>query len=220
MRRSFTLHSILLTLLLTGITLTSDARRFYMAPTGNDNNNGSITAPFKTLLKVWSVIAAGDTVYLRGGTYQFNTAQYLHGKNGNATAGRINIWAYPGEKPNLTRSSTYNAATQQDLIYFEGNYFHWKGIEISWFDQKPGDYAWPAFRAGFTSNSIFEEIDYHHNGAGMSIRGNSNNNLFLNCDFHHNQDPYSSSPYDGADGIDLHYIAAGNTNTVRNCRAW
>ncbi len=219
MRRLFTLPYLLFFLFSLGITISGGARKFYMAPTGNDNNNGSITAPFKTLLKVWTVIAAGDTVYLRGGTYEFNTSQYLQGRNG--TAGNlIKIWNYPGEKPNLTRSPTYNASQQQDLIYFEGNYFHWKGLEISWFDQKPGDYAWPAFRAGFTSGSIFEQIDYHHNGAGMSIRGNSTNNLFLNCDFHHNQDPYSSSPYDGADGIDIHYIPAGSTNTLRNCRAW
>lgn len=196
-------------------------RTFYVSPDGNDANAGTMDSPFHTLNKLWTVLSAGDRVYLRGGDYKFDHMQSLSGKNG--TAGKpIQIWAYPGEQPRITRSTRYvvNVGVDQDLIYFEGNYFHWKGIEISDFEQKKGDYAWPAMRVSSSSNSTFERIHYHHNGAGMSVRGNSTDNLFLNCDFHHNQDPYSKTPYGGADGIDLHFIHAGTKNTLRACRAW
>lgn len=192
------------------------------SPAGNDANvTNSITTPWFELEKVWPLLSAGDIVYLRGGTYEYDDMQYLDGKNG--TSGNlIKIWAYPGETPLITRSSSYTVVdgVDQDLIYFEGNYFHWLGLEIAYFDQKEGDYAWSAFRTGFTNNSIYENLNYHHNGAGMSIRGNSSNNLILNCDFWANQDPYSDEPYDGSDGLDFHYISAGTTNTIRGCRAW
>lgn len=190
---------------------------YYIAPSGNDNNLGTISSPWKTLVKAWSVIAPGDTVYLRGGIYSFAQMQYLQLKNGSA-GNLIKIWAYPGETPILKRGYTYDA-NNIDLVYLEGNYFHWKGIEFADNKQEMNGAGWSSFRAGFTNNSIFENIHYHHNGAGFSIRGNSSNNLVLNSDFHHNQDPYSVEPYDGADGLALNFCT-GTNNVVRGCRFW
>jgi Right handed beta helix region len=45
---------------------------FYVSPTGNDSNAGSLAAPFKTLVKAQSAMRASSTiktVYLRAGTY-------------------------------------------------------------------------------------------------------------------------------------------------------
>jgi len=71
------------------------------------------------------------------------------------------------------------------------------------------------------NNCIIENINYHHNGAAFTVRGTSTGNLFLNCDFHHMQDPYSTSPYDGADGLGITYnTSTASVNIVRNCRAW
>lgn len=188
---------------------------YYLSPSGNDNNLGTIGSPWKTLVKAWSAIAPGDTVYLRGGVYSFSQMQYLQSRNG--TAGNlIKIWAYPGEVPILKRGYSYDA-NNTDLVYLEGNYFHWKGIEFADNKQETNGLGWSSFRAGFTNNSIFEMINYHHNGAGFSIRGASSNNLILNSDFHHNQDPYSTEPFDGADGLALNFCT-GTGNIVRGCR--
>ena len=204
---------------------TSGQKAVFLSPTGNDNNIGTINSPFFSLKKAWSVVAAGDTIYMRGGTFAFNDMQYLQSRNG--TAGNlIKLWAYPGEKPILTRSATYkivNGVTQ-DLIYCEGNYLHWKGLEIANFSQKAGETPYPAVRFGFTNGSIFENISYHDNMAGFSVRGASSNNLFLNCDFYRNQDPLGSDgrgtdAFDGADGLQINYCS-GTNNTIRNCRAW
>jgi hypothetical protein len=202
--------------------LTAHSTDYYLSPAGNDNNAGTITSPFFSLNKAWNVIKAGDIVYLRGGTYSFPKMQYLQLKNG--TPGNlIKIWAYPGETPILTRNYTPDP-NNQDLIYFEGNYIHFKGFEIANSSQKPGEVPWSAFRAGFANNCIWENINYHHNAAAMQIRGNSSNNLILNCDFHHNQDPYGSNgsgldAFDGADGFAFNNVT-GTNNTIRGCRSY
>ena len=191
------------------VAFAAQARQYYLSPTGNDSNNGSSNSPFKTLNKVWTVVNAGDTVYLKGGTYQWNSAQYLSGKNGTAN-NLIKIWNYPGELPILTNASSYSG---NDLIEWTGNYIHWKGLEIANFK---GNTSFSAFRSENCNNCIFENINYHHNPMGFTIR-NCNNNLVLNCDFHHNRD----NAGDNADGINITYITnTSYTNTVRGCRAW
>jgi chitodextrinase len=190
---------------------------YYLSPQGDDlKGSGSINNPWFTIEKAWRAAIAGDTIFLRGGTYSFTTMQDLTGKNGSAGK-LIKIWAYPGEKPVITKGAIFDMLDQSNLIYFESDYIHLKGLEICHFAQKPGIRASSAL-FGFTSNSIFENLDYHHNGLGMVIRGNSNNNLILNSDYHHNYDPYNPDPYCHADGLDIAEIPAGTINTVRGCR--
>ena len=55
-----------------GVNLGSGANLvYYVSPSGSDTNNGtSLTTPFQTLSKAISVIGAGSTLYIRGGTYR------------------------------------------------------------------------------------------------------------------------------------------------------
>jgi hypothetical protein len=74
---------------------------YYISPTGNDNDSGAISQPFFTLNKAWTVVTAGDVIYMRGGTFEYTSQQNLTGVNG--TSGNlIKIWAYPGETPVIT----------------------------------------------------------------------------------------------------------------------
>lgn len=190
---------------------------FYLSPQGNDlSGNGSIEAPWFTLEKAWKAAAAGDTIWLRGGTFEYITMQDLIGKNG-ANGKRIKIWAFPGERPVITKGSNFDMVDQSNLIFIEADYVHLKGLEISNFSQKPGVRASSALFC-YTSYSIFENLDYHHNGLGMVIRGNSTENLILNCDFHHNYDPYNNDPYHHSDGLDIAEMPSGTRNTVKGCR--
>lgn len=190
---------------------------FYISPEGNDlTGNGSKNYPWFTLERAWSVTSAGDTIYLRGGTYSFSSRQDLSAKDGKSGK-RINIWALPGEIPVITNTETFDLADQGNLIYIDADYLYMKGLEISYFEQKPGIRAGSALFC-FTSNSVFENIDYHHNAMSMIIRGNSSNNLILNCDFHHNYDPYDAEPYNHADGLDLSDMPSGTINKTKGCR--
>jgi hypothetical protein len=197
----------------------SYGRTFFLSPNGNDSNPGTLAQPFFTLNKAWTVIAPGDTIYLRGGLYPYKSTQYLKDKSGNSTA-TIKVWAYPGEIPVITKNTTTSFAyTWSSGILFTGNYFHWKGIEISGFTQQ--DYrVYTGFRISDSNNNVFEQINSHHNGHGCVLTGNSSGNLVLNSDFHNNQDPLSSIKYGNADGLEICYIPAGLTNTVKGCRFW
>jgi hypothetical protein len=196
------------------------ATTYYISPNGNDNNSGSISSPFFTLNKAWSVIKAGDMIYARGGTYRYSTRQTLKGKNGTSTD-TIKIFAYPGERPVFTKSSSYTTPSWPNaLIYLVGNYTHWKNIEIANYKQ-----ATPAIWFGmavFGSNhNKFERINSHHNGHGMIIREESTQNLVLNCDFHHNADPLTTTgAYGNGDGLEVGYNSGSTENIIKGCRFW
>ena len=51
------------------------AHSWYVAPDGNDVNPGTIDQPFQSLQKAQNFVVPGDTVYIRGGTYQMQESQ-------------------------------------------------------------------------------------------------------------------------------------------------
>lgn len=61
-------HLITLLLLVSFINL--HAKDIYVANNGNDNNNGSINAPLKTIEKASKIANPGDIVYIRAGIYK------------------------------------------------------------------------------------------------------------------------------------------------------
>ncbi|MFO0666188.1 MAG: right-handed parallel beta-helix repeat-containing protein [Polyangiaceae bacterium] len=192
---------------------------FYLSPTGSDDNDGSRAAPFKTLMKLWTVLSPGKKVLLRGGTYKFTVQQYLIGKSGTANA-PIKIWAYPGERPILSRDTQWEKPGNQwhrGGIVFTGDYFHFKGFEVTGFVQVDQNVE-SGMLAIDANHNTFERLDVHHNGSGFYLERNSTENLILNSDFHHNYDPLTGGG--NADGLALAYVSAGTTNTVRGCRAY
>ncbi len=64
-------------------TSSVSAASYYVSLSGSDSNNGSQFAPFKTFNKSMSVLGAGDTLYINGGTY---TESLNVNKSGNAGA--------------------------------------------------------------------------------------------------------------------------------------
>jgi hypothetical protein len=68
---------------------------FYVAPppTGSDENPGSEEAPWATLAKAASTLVAGDTVYLRAGTYN----ELLEPQSSGTEDAYITYAGYPGE---------------------------------------------------------------------------------------------------------------------------
>ena len=69
---------------------------YYASPTGSDSNSGTIDQPWKTFNYAQGRLAAGDTLYLRGGTY-FEGSAVTITRQGTAVA-PITIQAYPGEE--------------------------------------------------------------------------------------------------------------------------
>lgn len=194
---------------------------YYVSPTGNDTTGtGTISSPWYSLNKAWTVVGAGDTVYMRGGTYSYTAQQYLTGVNGSAMS-LINVWAYNNEVPIITRGASFTWTGRRAILYFSGNYVHFKGIEVTGIDQQDTDHVWMGTSFEDFSNCIFERFNIHDCGLGGYWTGACDNNLLLNSDFHDNYDPITAgSPYENADGLNWELVDAGGTNIIRGCRFW
>lgn len=67
---------------------------FYVSTTGKDTNPGSLALPWRTIQHAAKTVIAGDTVYVRGGTYHESVNLP---RSGSAAAGSIVFQSYPGE---------------------------------------------------------------------------------------------------------------------------
>jgi hypothetical protein len=65
----------------------------YVATTGDDDNAGKEALPWRTIQKAANTLVAGDTVYIRAGTYPEQVTPQNSGSAGNL----ITFAAYPGE---------------------------------------------------------------------------------------------------------------------------
>lgn len=54
------------------LVLSVSATDYYIATNGNDNNQGTLSQPWRTISQANSELRPGDTVYIRGGSYDFN----------------------------------------------------------------------------------------------------------------------------------------------------
>jgi len=200
------------------------AAEYYVSPTGSDTADGTLAAPFATLSRANSAAAAGDTIWVRGGTYTITT-QLVLSKSGTSDTGRTKIWAYPGETPVLDASKyvTSNSAVDVPVVLVTGSWMHLRGLEIS--NAKvgaSGDHSYSLLRTKNASNNTFELLKLHHGfGPGLFIDTGTGGNLLLNCDSHDNYDK-AGSQGDGqnGDGFGVHYQKTGPSTIIRGCRAW
>jgi hypothetical protein len=201
---------------------------YYVSPKGDDHNPGTYARPFRSVEKAYAVVTAGQLVYFRGGKYpplhpnQRRPMDLERGANG--TPGHlIKFWAYPGEVPIIDLSGITASGTWIRGVWFVGDYWHWKGFEVTGFPSITYISVHQAFTPRDCNNCIFENFNIHDNYAmGFVLGGNSTGNLILNSDSYNNQDPETTTdPYGNADGFHIAVYKNPNaTNTIRGCRAW
>lgn len=80
----------------------------FVSPAGNDDNDGSEAKPFKTLQRAVNLSSAGDSVVIRGGTYDIKTSTASIGK------ANLTVTAYPGEIPVFDGSIPAPASAHAD----------------------------------------------------------------------------------------------------------
>ena len=204
------------------------ATEYYVAPTGSDSNAGSLAAPFATVQKGVDTAGAGDTVWLRGGTYKITTPKtsgsgITFSKSGTSDTNRIKYWAYPGEVPLIDFTNMQISSSGYTMgISVSGSWLHFKGIEECCVPMNTSS------NNGFAvndpaSNDIFELLNMHHNsGNGIFIgTKQGGGHQIINCDAHDNYDPGSAQGQgQNADGFGVHYQTSGATTVIRGCRAW
>jgi MYXO-CTERM domain-containing protein len=202
----------------------ASAAEYYVSPTGSDSNPGTQASPFATVQKANNSAAAGDTIWMRAGTYN-TTGQITLSKSGTSDTNRTKIWAYPGEVPVIDFSNYSLASSGSDnpAITVTGSWMHLRGLEIA--NGKvgsSGSHSYSMLRTKGSSNNTFELLNIHHGfGPGLFIDTGNGGNLILNCDSHDNYDK-DGSQGDGqnGDGFGVHYQTSGPSTIIRGCRTW
>ncbi|TAK63885.1 MAG: T9SS type A sorting domain-containing protein [Bacteroidetes bacterium] len=197
------LHVIVATLL---CALSLQGTTVYVAVNGNDTvNDGSFTLPYKTITKAVSVIVAGDTMYVRGGTHTYSSTITLNKIGTDST--RIYLLAYDGERALLDFSSMPVSSSNRG-IRVSGDYWYIRGFDV-W---KAGDNGMHI--SG--SNNIIEFCTFSENyDTGLQLGGGASNNRIINCDSYYNADP----DHGDADGF-APKLDVGTGNYFYGCRAW
>jgi hypothetical protein len=187
----------------------SSSTQFFVSPTGDDTNPGTIDLPFKTIQKAVglssTVFQPGDTIYVRGGVYESATTTSIS-KSGSSSAG-YHLLAYPGERAMLDCSSMPRTSSARG-ISLSGSYWHLYGLDV----KAAGDNGMNI--SG--SNNIIEFCAFFENGdTGLQLGGGASNNRIVNCDSYFNVDPGQGN----ADGFSPK-LDVGTGNSFYGCRAW
>jgi hypothetical protein len=179
---------------------------YYVATNGNDTTgDGSVDFPWQTIPKAVTIVAAGDTIYVRSGTHTYTTTISIS-KSGSASAGYY-LLAYNGERPILNFSSMAEDGSNRG-IKLSGSYWHIKGIDI----YKAGD-------NGMNISGSYNTIEfcrfYENRDSGLQIGGGGACNQIINCDSYYNCD----SDQGDADGFSPK-LDVGTGNYFYGCRSW
>jgi hypothetical protein len=221
-------------LLLIACSLPAYCTVYYVATNGNDANAGTISAPFLTIQRAQTAAAAGDTVYIRGGTYTMQTSQiaqyssiwaYVTLLNKSGTSGhRINYWNYPGEQPVFNYSNIAPAGYRITAFQVTGSWLYIRGLEVTGVQVTITTHTQSECFENQGSNNIYERLRMHDGKAIGFYLTKGGNNLILNCDAWNNWDNVSENGLGGnVDGFGCHpnNDLVGYTNNVfRGCRAW
>jgi hypothetical protein len=71
---------------------------YYVATSGNDNNPGTDALPFRTIQKAVSLLQAGDTVYIKAGTYTETISIYGPGSPSGTASNYITVRNYGNDE--------------------------------------------------------------------------------------------------------------------------
>jgi hypothetical protein len=193
---------------------------YFVQPDGSDSNSGTtINSAFKTIGKAVGLVAAGDTIYLRGGVHYYTTKISTITKSG-AAGNLITMQNYQNETVILDFNGVPYGTGSSRGINLGGSYWHFKGFTLRYAPDN-GLYCSGSY-------NIFEQlIAYGNQDSGIGLLASSSGlpayNQIINCDSYLNYDPVThggNADGFGAKGQTGGAYALGLGNVFRGCRAW
>ena len=207
------------------------AATFFVAPAGSDDHPGTQEKPFATVQRAQNAATAGDTVYIRGGTYTIEESQiarkqaiwaYVTFLDKSGVKGRpITYSAFENERPVFDFSRVKPEGLRVNAFQVTASWVHLKGLEVIGVQVTIKSHTQSICFANDGSHNIYERLSMHDGQAiGIySVRGSDN--LFLNCDAYRNHDFTSEDGKGGnVDGFGCHPPQGATGNVFRGCRAW
>ena len=200
---------------MTALPLMARAAEYFVAP-GGGGTTCSMAAPCGRVEDAQTLAVAGDTVWIRGGTYTFATTATVgvnFDKSGSPN-NPIRYFAYRNEIPvfDLSNGTPNGRVTGLNV---QCDWIQLRGLEVRGVQQyQSGQDSWGVRIRG--SNNLLERLDVHHNEAPGIFITSGGNNRVVNCDSHHNYDVLESGG--SGDGFGCHSTTGGNVFT--GCRAY
>lgn len=185
---------------------------YYVDPNGNDSNVGDINHPFQTIGYAVGLVVAGDTIYVRGGTFIYTDTTggvTLPTKSGASPTNRCSLIGYNGERPILDFNAM--SGTSADGLKITGSYWHVKGL-----DCRAAPHNGIQINAG-TYNIVEFCRSYENKNTGIQLKNGASYNQIINCDSYYNCDYYDGGG--NADGISPK-LDVGTGNYLYGCRSW
>ncbi len=183
------------------------AVNYYVATTGSDAGTGSLEQPFATIIRAVGIVVPGDSILVRGGTYQ-STITIVIDKNGSAD-NYCSLMSMQGEKVILDFSGQSLSGSNRGMV-LKADYWHIEGISIT----GAGDNGLKI--DGGIRNRIVNCAFYRNRDSGVQMGGGASYNQVINCDSYYNADP---PDYGDADGFAAK-LDVGSENYFYGCRAW
>lgn len=197
------------------LPLTARAADYFVAP-GGTGATCSLFAPCGRVEDAQTLAVAGDTVWLRGGTYTFAATATVgvdFNKSGSPDK-PIRYFAYANEVPVFDLSNGIPNGRVTGLNV-QADWIHLRGLEVRGVQQfEAGQDSWGVRIRG--SGNILERLNVHHNEAPGIFITSGGNNRVVNCDSHHNYDELEKGG--SGDGFGCHSTSGGNIFT--GCRAY
>ncbi|KAL2788523.1 hypothetical protein BJX66DRAFT_327080 [Aspergillus keveii] len=175
------------------------AADIYVSPNGSDDAAGTIGAPLQSIQLAVDQASAGDTIYLRGGTYS-PTSNIQITKSGTASAPYV-LRAYEGEAVIIDGEDLPGTPADLDaslpnsdrgILHIEDAEY-WEFYNLELINGPYGVYSRDA------SNNHYERIVTRDNyETGFQIQGAASNNVVLYLDSYGNRDPRKNG--ESADG--------------------
>ncbi|MFG2955769.1 right-handed parallel beta-helix repeat-containing protein [Streptomyces sp. NPDC048291] len=179
----------------------------YVSPSGTDSAAGTQSAP-TTLTSAISRIAAGGTIYLRGGTYAYSSTVTIPAGSNGSSGALTTLSAYPGESPVLDFSAQSESSSNRGIQLF-ADYWHLYGLTV----EHAGDNG---IYVGGSNNVVERTVTAYNRDTGLQLGRISSstsssawpaNNLVVSSESHDNAD---------SDGEDADGFAAKLTTGTGN----
>lgn len=189
------------------LPLLQTTAQIYVATDGSDVNPGSFSQPFASIPKAISVTNPGDTIYVRGGTYEISSTIYINSSQSGSDSSRYYLVNYPGERPLLDFSTQ---AFGKNGFSLYASYWVIKGLDIT----GAGDNGLQIY--GGCHNTLDNCSFFENRDSGVQLSSGASYNRIINCDSYSNADP---TDYGDADGF-APKLDVGTGNYFYGCRAW
>ncbi|CUS34181.1 right-handed parallel beta-helix repeat-containing protein [Candidatus Nitrospira nitrificans] len=188
------------------------AATYYVATTGSDGNPGTETQPWRTVAYAVAIMVAGDTTYVRGGTYKEEIIRF--GKSGTQLA-PIKLRNAPGESPIIDCIDA--SKLHRILIQHPSGPLNPMGwITVEGFEIRN---CYNGIKIISGHDLTIQRNWIHHNKPGSGILGNGTRVLFDRNIINHNANiegcEAGTSPCrPGGHGIYFHGTAVTVTNNI------